>query len=407
MPVTVCGVGQTAEPVPGYPQFVVMTAAIVEAALIEAGVSGIIAVALAPLIAGVTYQLSTICSTDPPPDPGLTQTDIGNALNIFNPVLAIPAQAKLQQWFLHWYWYKACQCVPGPTPAAPALSSPATVGFGSGAPAGPTATACETCQLLQAQAGAGDTQYQLYTPGTPAPLCDILPVGATLLDAKISETVFAGPANPVITYKYTLLDPTNTTTLATYTITHTAPTTQQEYQIAIPVGVGWIRWDITVPTGSTITYTANHTVYCNGQNPLIVTQPCCPPDQTTSVLLQQILTLEQEIYQGLLAPLRSYSESTVHANLTSGGTVQLGAKTVAVRVNITTDNSNFGSLPGDPTYLLDRGFIVPVTLEAPIRAQTRLVYNPQLYQLPPLTEAIGYYLSTGVTASITELTPGP
>lgn len=120
-----------------------------------------------------------------------------------------------------------------------------------------------------------------------------------------------------------------------------------------------------------------------------------------------IMQLLQLIYQSLPVSLSAYAESTVHNALTGHGTITLVNVCLAVRVDITADTTGFTTDIGSPNFLFDRGFIVPIALEGPIRTPTRLVYNPQLYPLPPLTEQIGYTLPPGVTIKITELIRGP
>jgi hypothetical protein len=56
-----------------------------------------------------------------------------------------------------------------------------------------------------------------------------------------------------------------------------------------------------------------------------------------------------------------------------------------------------------PPYLFNRGYIVPIALEGPIRTNVRLVYNPQLYFLPELADSIGYQLGPSIVATILEL----
>lgn len=105
---TICAGHGGPAPKPLYPLIVIMTSAAAEAALIEA-TGGVASLAVAAIIAGTTFELNQICTIDPPPDPGLTATDVTNALNFTAPLLQVPAALKVQQWFLHWYWYIVCQ----------------------------------------------------------------------------------------------------------------------------------------------------------------------------------------------------------------------------------------------------------------------------------------------------------
>lgn len=153
----------------------------------------------------------------------------------------------------------------------------------------------------------------------------------------------------------------------------------------------------TVPNTATI----HGDFICSG----LSTQSCCATDPLVLSLLQQILNAVRGLNQGS-RPITGYVESTVHSGLTLDGMVSVSSDTVAVRVSITSDTSGLRISSGDPSFYWDRGYIVPITVEAAVRVQARLVYSPQLYVLPQLTVGIGYTLAAGVTVSITELLPG-
>jgi hypothetical protein len=123
--------------------------------------------------------------------------------------------------------------------------------------------------------------------------------------------------------------------------------------------------------------------------------------------LNQIYGMVKAIFEGLPSAPHSYAEGTVHAGLTGSGSVVLVGNAIGVKVTITSDTTGFRISPGDPSYYWSRGYIVPITAEAPVRRPVRLVYSPQQYELPALTDSIGYTLPPGLTISITELTAGP
>ena len=135
----ICG-GGASELKPGYGTATVVTMAAIEAALTF--LSEGTALILAPAIAGATWDLTQVCSTDPPADPGLTAQDALDILNFADPSVSLPAVAKARQWFLSWYWYIVCQCSTISTPAPPTPSNPGDVGSTNpGLPSGP-AVAC-------------------------------------------------------------------------------------------------------------------------------------------------------------------------------------------------------------------------------------------------------------------------
>lgn len=407
MPVTVCGVGNTAQPVPGYPRFVIMTSAAIGAGLIEAGVVGAGAVALAALLAGATYDLTVFCGTDPPADPVLTATDIANALNFLNPVLQIPAADRLTQWFQHWYWYKVCQCVGAATPNPPALSLPTTVGVGAGLPATSTGTSC----------GSAGTWFE--TNSFPVG-CDYVsaffngktvPATATGVNITFNSAVNAGAAAYPFTYTMTFKNAGGTIIGTSQWMQNADILFANRIQMFFPVPATSASFSVdvqaTAPCNTTSQgYDVQFDWFC-GSGPGGLSTPCCAPDTSVVTMLQNILQLLLSMSQATSTKVGSYVVGLAHSGLTGAGSQALESGTIAIKVALTTDLSSYGSLPGDPTYLLDRGFIVALAAEGPIRTQVRLVYNPQVYQLPQLTDAIGYQFNPGLVGQITELSAGP
>jgi hypothetical protein len=184
--------------------------------------------------------------------------------------------------------------------------------------------------------------------------------------------------------------------------------------MAIPANaVYWNAYTISGFGGPGVVQSGTWTIdyelkfYCTGASPSTPAAPCCPPDPILLAKLTQIANQLDLIYSGLSSSPNSYAESTVHAGLSGNGRVTLSQSCLAVKVAITTDIASGGVDIGDPNYLFDRGYIVPITAEAPIAGDSRLVYNPQLTPLPILTEQIGYSLHPGVVISITEIIRGP
>lgn len=409
----------TSAPIGGYGAAVIGTAAAIAAALLEGGIDAATSIAVSSLIAGATYDPAVICAEDPPGDPGLTALDLVSAFAYEDPLISIPAILKIRQWFLNFYWHKLCQCVGATTPNPPALALPTTVNVNPGLPGGNSGTACWS-SLIAAPVGNGGANYPSIslatlfpnTSGFPPSPAEVSAVAPQPLPASYAfvvsvDNVGTNPGNLICDMEW-YSGPIVFGNLIRADSLNTAHGTTTRVTLVPPAGtVNTLMNFNTSTVNPTNNASVMVTIYCAGQSPGNPISPCCPPDPSVDARLNQILGLVTSIFQGLPTPLTSYAESTVHAGLTGNGTILLSSQAVAVKVSITTDAPWYGSDAGSPDYLFDRGYIVPVTNEAPIRDLVRLVYNPQLYTLPALTEQIGYSLKTGLVVSITELVPGP
>lgn len=413
MGVTPCN-GGNAAPIPGANQTVVMTAAAVESLLVLVGLEPV-ALVLAPFIAGTTYDLTNLCNNDPPADPGLTGQDIIDATNFANPLVSIPAIAKARQWFERIYWFYGCACVNGVSPTIPTPSNPGNqFSLNPGIPTANPQGSCWSASTTLQQIGGGNailtnlllptlpvtnSAGQSFIRGGAIPQPSPQQVNITItnvnengvnVNSAVSGTwqAFDKDVNTLNTLQ-TFAGPTpgRTTTVVLQMPTNTALITlaAQDGQTLV---VHRIKYDLAIFCGP------------SGTNSLVT--PCCPPDPLLEIKLNQALGMLQFLIDSTAnLPLVT---STAHSGLTGSGTITLGAKTVAVQVSITTDNPSLKVGAGSPPYLFDRGYIVPIALMGPIRSEVRLVYTPQLYHLPPLTEQIGYTFLGGITATITELT---
>ena len=123
---------------------------------------------LSPIIAvataGIVLTTDVYCTTDPPADPGaITLGDIAAAVDPANQPASANALVKIRDWFLHWYWWTACQCTTVSTPTGPTPTLP--TGYG-GAPGLPPAANSSPCWDRQTQAFLG----QALGAGPPASL---------------------------------------------------------------------------------------------------------------------------------------------------------------------------------------------------------------------------------------------
>lgn len=384
-----------------------------------------LAALMAPAIVAVPILSATFCGTDPPADPGLTATDLTDALNFSVPSLSIPALAKFRQWFLHQYWYQICTCTTTTTPAPAAPSNPGvSIGINTGLPSNSLTGPCwDVTQVLYVgvgspvSSGAG-TNANSILPSNPAGYTkfdnpagnipvQVIPPGITLVSwtATIdSLPVVAGVGVDMAIFFFDAshnsvagsLFPgfwSSTSSSLTVTGSGTIPSTAK----------GWYAvWD---NYGDSNPHTVNIELSftCSGGGTLA--SPCCPPDPSISAALQQILGIVSAIYS--IVPIRpsAYVAATAHAGLTGNGSVSLAPTTIAVQVDFTTLPTVHGQVAGTPITILDLGWISPVTAYG-AEAGIRLSRQIQTVPLPDAVSAVDYTLPPGAVATITELQSG-
>lgn len=353
--------------------------------------------------AAQSIQSSTFCATDPPTLVWPSASDIQYITTHYWDLTASPFQ-NLYSVIANGIWWTLCQCNTTATPSPP--TPPA---FPTGAPeVNPPGYGNNFGQPCLDQKGSttvnesGGT-VQLYPSGVST-----VPIqsGSTVLKLSLFPTCVSGPCTSAFGTQVRYVDSTGTPhvvfgTSGAFGVTNTATVT-------IPTGA--TQWDFEQATGSDgshIKYDWEVIAYCNGTTPTTPNGPCCPPDPSLIGSIEQLRQLMELVLQSLPTPINSYSEGTVHSTLSGNGTITLSGSPIAIKVDITTDSSHLGQSTADPTFLFDRGYIVPIINEGPIRGETRLTFNPQVYLLPLLTEQIGYSLHPGIVASITELNAGP
>lgn len=398
-------------------------------ALLTEGLGTPIWADLVAFVGSQTFTFSTLCATDPPSMPSFSAGDILDIVQ-GNPFAPGVGQGKLVDLITIAAWHVFCQCDSGSTPTPPVAPTRPAGGVTVNPPVVPpqTGPAC-----LHVQTGVDDINAQ-YCLGTINPVYEFTQLIMGGLPAQtVASPLSCTGSNPTVarqlptgaqTMRFTmsnisLRDSTHyadlqlvvwaangTTALANTVVVSTKTGVATDFTYTLPSGATYVMvFSSETASLNNISYSLEVTIACSAGPQLV--QPCCPPDPVLLGRLESLSQMLNAIYEALPASVNSYAESTHHAGLTGGGTITLGAGTIAAKVSITADTSGLPTAAGVPTFLFDRGYIVPVTLEAPIRSQVRLVYNPQLYQLPPLTEALGYQLAGGVTAEVIELTRGP
>lgn len=415
-----CG-GGTSAAKPGFDQVVL------GAGLITAGL-GLVAPWLLPvgvLIDAFVFDAASQCAGDPPPMPPSADLALTNVLpgGILNPNFGIWRDA-VKSLLLNWAWVQYCECTSGalvpPTyPNPPAQQAPAPTGVApclSGHWSG-LVTVKNTTGLLgdfnslmgmfPAQAGLSVVSGSHTITAIP------IPPGATSItwsgvgtsygtgigDNGVNAAVGFDTWNSAGTH-VDGLDLVLWSTMSGLSFRGTK---------ALTAGAKYFYMSAVTSNdpGNPLPSALDLTIQFNCGPDVGTSDPCCPPDPGLLTAIQQLYQLVMSVYQGLPHQLNSYATAAVHSGLSGNGSITLVGAALAIRVNITADPGSLGVDFGHPDFLFDRGYIVPIVNAAPIRAESRLVYNPQMFPLPALTEQIGYSLHPGVTISITELVRGP
>jgi hypothetical protein len=139
-------------------------------------------------------------------------------------------------------------------------------------------------------------------------------------------------------------------------------------------------------------------------NPL---STCCPPDPTLYIGIKNILSAIANIsISGGGGPPTSWTDGARHSSLENAGNFLLSGPAIGIRVEMKVLPTGVRVNPGDPDFYWDAGFITPFSMDTPLRGN-RLVFRDQSFQLPSVTDQIGYTLLNGTVVDIVELLPVP
>jgi hypothetical protein len=105
-----------------------------------------------------------------------------------------------------------------------------------------------------------------------------------------------------------------------------------------------------------------------------------------------------------VAPSTSWVDGVRHDNLSGAGHLELVDAATAVRVEVSVVPPGVSLTPGDPNFFWDMGFITPLAIDVPLRGQ-RLVFNPEIFLIPPQTTGVAWSIPAGGIISIIELLP--
>lgn len=409
----ICSPG-TSQPKPGYARLVLVTAGAVEGALIGEGISRAASSAISGMIAGQTYDLSNICASDPPPDPSLTVDDFLHALNWADPTNYFPALLRIRQWFLHWYWYQVCECVGATTPSAPTLTVPTDINQNPGLPSGPSTGPCwDVSQAFTLSAGSGNEIAGVWNLGVfLMPGANTsgmtgngayqhafpIPPGVTTCHVKATST-WSSFYNANLQFRLNFYN-SSKALLAQNNLFNGSGTYDQD--VAVPSGAAyWNLWQNTPAGSATDDLQVEFSFFCNGQSPIGIDTPCCPPDPSLMALVQQILGLVT-LTQRQLAPF-AYIDGAVHTGLTGAGSITVQGL-LGARVTLTTIPAGVGLESGDPNVVFEAGWIN--FGDASGFSSRRFITASPIQFFPEAAgqyTRIGYTFPPGAVATITEI----
>lgn len=388
----ICG-GAASRPIAGFAPNVQVSTAMLGAAAINWPARW--AVAYAGFLAAVNYNLTTMCATDPPADPGFTAADGLAMLNPWSmdPIPFSNASAKLQQLLQRYLWYQFCECATMATPAVPAApAAPANLPDPAPPLSGPLPSGC---QFVPAWAGTIGSGFASNGATFQAGL------NPTSFQGTCYWSSFGAGPHPQQTYTVSFSVPglAGAQGVRTFTPTINVPLT---VVVPVPAGANAITLSVSCTAGGTDTTQFGQTwLFCNGQIPGVPAAPCCPPDPTMMGMLENVLGYVK-LLQRQLAPF-SYVTGTAHAGITGTGTFAVQGL-LGMKVAVTAYPATNRVSGGEPSYIYDLGWMSIETPDGFID-EVRVRSTAQVWQPRMMSDAtrFGYYLRPGVTATFTEL----
>jgi hypothetical protein len=376
------------------------------------------AVGFALLIAGVTYDLTSMCGVDPPALPVLTAADMTAVAFPFVDVGAyVTAVAKFYTFIKYWAWFQFCECSTIATPA-PAAAPGAPANLPQLYPSVGTPSFGLPCwEKLAVRQTGGTTILEKNISAA------LLPPGATRASSNGGiaglEIAMPSPRPTHITYTVTVNGEDVTSNIditvqfsnaagvqtgqsgATFAVNTTGT-------IEFDVPANSTFWEVGIDDSSglhTLTCSIDFKAFCGGNTGTTVTAPCCPPDPILSGQLQQLLVLVT-LLQRQLVPF-AYISSTAHAGLTGAGSIVVQGL-LGVRIDLTTVPGSVTQDASTPPFLFNVGWVSAMDANGFIE-ETRAHAAHQVWFPRVAADAtlIGYSFTPGVIATITELQREP
>lgn len=391
------------------------------------------AVPLAGYIGSLTYDLTNICTIDPPALPVFTPQDVLDLVNVYNPVANIPASQKFQQMVAHYLWYQVCKCDADPQPAAPAAAP--DPGVAVNPTVAPPILTDRHCYSVTQRIRTHDGRQVLHWKGPPLGDSGIaydlgfhwfsqlygrilpfangdpldwfeVPAGATSFSASsfAYSSPFDHPTNAIRLLFYDGAGNAKHQFFIAMTEANT-PTNNGPHALDPSVRYVNVAWD-EQDHGFIFNADVEATVIfdCAAGTGNVVSE-CCPPDDIANGQLERILGLVTLI-QRQLAPF-AYVPGAEHAGLTGEGSIAVQGL-IGARLELEEWGPSVGEESGDPNVLFDAGWINWGSADG-VTPRERLTAE-QMLSLPAACGAftsIHYSLGDGVVLRITELRREP
>ena len=404
-----CG-GGTSQPAPGESAVVAFGAGTISQKFSSSG-NNYVAI-FAGFLGTLTYILSDLCATDPPPMPVLSADDYINVVNFEDTLAAIASLNKFRDWFANLIWPDLCVCNNGtvvgpPAPVAPPANIINITNIISGAGVvGPCDTQSSVPRLIGTYGGVIEQELIPFNNFTGAlvgsPTVKLAPSASEIIwTVRVTP---AGVSHPDIYFELECFAASLLSTgLFNVTVSsgHTATTTT-----LVPANsAGFLIRAQPLPAGPTTDpVSASAIVYC-GTVPGGAVAPCCPADQFTLAKLtriEQMLTLIQR----QSTPF-GYIASTVHAGLSGAGTIAV-VGLIGLKITLGALPPGAPTAPGVPAYLFDAGWVSVGTTDGYVHDR-RVSSATQLWFPPDMgvMTVVGYAFTAAITATITELVREP
>jgi hypothetical protein len=377
----------------------------------------------APLLGVLSYSATSLCSTDPPAQPTISDDEYRALLQLGPWDDLQTALVKLADIITRVVWFDMCECTSVTTPPLPAttLAPPVDVFL-------PDYSAGASCpqprvRLVVPRTNMGGV-YRTWTNITT----QVFPGFPTLTSVASAGTAEAQPiiATPPNWGTWTMvLDYVSGTSSGTHPYAVTingydgnrqmintlgsvqvrSGATHQETNAGFSQGT-WPYFSVNTNVDST-GYTTDGVVdfqlrmNCTAGGP--AGTGCCS-DTATIALLSQIMQ-QVNLIQRQNVPF-AYVPGTVHAGLT--GTGQITVQGLIGTLVEVTAGTNFGTASGTPDQIFEAGWITWGNADG--FTQREFLANETLVSLPAAAgqyTRIGYTLGQGVTVTITELEREP